>query len=87
MLCWYYPHYSPQAQMPGYAIRKGDFKMIEHYDPVKVELFNLKDDPDEMRNLSESNPAKVKEMKTMFDILLKKMNPVMHTLNPDYEGK
>ena len=87
MFCWYYPHYSPQAQMPGYAIRKGDFKMIEHYDPVKVELFNLKDDPAEMRNLAESNPGKVKEMKKMFDIWLKKMNPVMHTLNPDYEGK
>ncbi|MFH1320127.1 MAG: sulfatase/phosphatase domain-containing protein, partial [Bacteroidota bacterium] len=40
LLCWYYPHYSPQAQMPSYAIRKGDYKLIEYYDPEQTELFN-----------------------------------------------
>ncbi|MBW2623353.1 MAG: DUF4976 domain-containing protein [Deltaproteobacteria bacterium] len=84
-LCWYYPHYSLQARMPGYAIRKGDFKLIEHYDPAGIELFNLRDDLSEKQNLAESFPGKVEELKQSFNGWLKRMNPVMHTLNPDYK--
>lgn len=83
-LCWYYPHYG-LAKMPGYAIRKGDFKLIEHYDPVKIELFNLRDDLSESNNLAESNPGKVEELKQSFHNWLKKMNPVMHTSNPNFK--
>lgn len=83
-LCWYYPHYSPQAKMPGYAIRKGDYKLIEHYDPEKIELFNLKNDLGESKNLVDFYPEKVKELKQTFDLWLKKMNPVMHSPNPNY---
>jgi arylsulfatase A len=84
-LCWYYPHYSPQAQMPGYAIRKGNFKLVEHYDPVKIELFNLQEDIGEKNNLAESNPGKVLELRSSFNNWLKRMNPVFHTQNPDYQ--
>lgn len=84
-LCWYYPHYSPQAQMPGYAIRKGDFKLVEHYDPQKVELFDLKNDLSESDNLAEKMPQKVEELRSSFEKWLEKMNPVLHTLNPDYK--
>lgn len=83
-LCWYYPHYSPQAKMPGYAIRKGDYKLIEHYDPETIELFNLKNDIGETKNLVDFKPEKVVELKQTFDLWLKKMNPVMHSLNPNY---
>ena len=83
-LCWYYPHYSPQAQMPGYAIQMGDYKLIEHYDPPKVELFNLENDISESENLAKQMPEKVEELKVAFDQWLKQMNPVMHTENPGF---
>jgi len=83
-LCWYYPHYSPQAQMPGYAIRKGDYKLVEHYDPQRVELFHLQNDISESENLAEQMPKKVKELRSSFEKWLEQINPVMHTLNPDY---
>lgn len=86
-LCWYYPHYSPQAKMPGNAIRKGDFKLIEHYDPVKIELFNLKEDLGEKSNLADSNPDKVRELKQSFDKWLRDMKPIKHTFNPNYIAK
>ena len=86
-ICWYYPQYSPQAQMPGYAIRKGDYKLIEHYDPPIVELFNLKKDISESENLAEKMPDKVEEFKESFDKWLEQMNPVMHTENPDYKSE
>lgn len=80
-LCWYYPHYSPQAKMPGYAIRKGDYKLIHFFDPVKVELYNLANDLGESTDISEDNPQKVEEMITEFDSWLSSMNPIMHTNN------
>jgi arylsulfatase A-like enzyme len=83
-LCWYYPHYSPQAQMPGYAIRKGDYKLIEHYDPPKVELFHLANDISESDNLAEKMPGKVAELKASYEDWLKRMSPVLHTENPDF---
>ncbi|TDO05360.1 sulfatase [Sunxiuqinia elliptica] len=83
-LCWYYPHYSPQAQMPGYAIRKGNYKLIEHYDPIKLELFDLSQDLSETHNLAEEMPEKVNELKTAYQKWLIRMKPVMHALNPNY---
>ena len=50
--------------MPGYAIRKGEYKLVEHYDPEKTELYNLKNDLSETRDLSKSMPDKVQELKT-----------------------
>jgi hypothetical protein len=38
-------------------IRDGDWKLIEFYDYGKVELYNMKDDPGERRDLAKSNPA------------------------------
>ena len=86
-LCWYYPHYSPQAKMPGYAIRKGDYKLVEHFDPPGVELYNLQNDLSETKDLSEIHPDKVKELKTDFNKWLTEMNPVLHTINTEYKPK
>lgn len=84
MLCWYYPHYSPQAQMPGYAVRKGDYKLIEHYDPLKVELYNLMTDIGEENDLSDVMPEKVQELKRDFEDWMKEMNPIRHTHNENF---
>ncbi len=85
-LCWYYPHYSPQAQMPGYAIRKGDFKLVGFYDPEKTELYNLREDIGEKNNLVDEMPEKVSELRSSFQKWLKEMDPVMHTKNPNASG-
>lgn len=82
-LFWYYPHYSPQAKIPGHAIRKGDFKLIESYDPKTVELYNLKEDIGERINLAKDYPAKVLELQNHFKEWLKKTNPILHTINPN----
>ena len=86
-LCWYYPHYSPQAKMPGSAIRKGDFKLIKFYDPENTELYNLKNDLGETLNISSDNPQKIRELELALDDWIKKMDPVMFKLNPQYIQK
>jgi arylsulfatase A-like enzyme len=55
-LFWHYPHYSA-ATTPYGAVRQGDFKLIEFFEDGRLELFNLKDDPGEKRNLAAQKPA------------------------------
>ena len=62
-LFWHYPHYHRQGWTPGSAIRQGDWKLIEHFETGRTELFNLASDPSERVNLSESNPKKAMELK------------------------
>lgn len=61
-LFWHYP--LDRAHFLGGrssgAIRKGDWKLIEHFDSGQVELFSLADDVSESRNLAASMP-KVRE--------------------------
>jgi len=41
------------------VIRHGDFKLIEFYDTGKVELYNLRNDIGEQRDLAPAMPGKV----------------------------
>ena len=53
------------------AVRKGGYKLVGHapYNSKGegLELFNLKDDPFEMKNLAQQLPEKVEELKGDFD--------------------
>jgi arylsulfatase A-like enzyme len=60
--CWHYPHYHGSTWTPGASIRQGDWKLIEFYHWQKIELYNLKDDPAEQRDLSAENPDKAREL-------------------------
>ena len=83
-LYWYYPHYSPQAKQPGAAVRSGDYKLIEHYDPPGVELYNLAEDIGEKVNLASKMPDKAAELKKKIDDWLKESGTIMHRQNPAY---
>lgn len=83
---WYYPHYSPQAKQPGAAIRAGDYKLIEHYDPPKVELYDLADDISEQVDLAEKMPQKTEKLLTKLRNWLKSVDAKMHTPNPEYKA-
>ncbi len=52
-LFWHYPHYNGHpSSVPSSVIRKGNWKLIQTYDPVGVELYNLERDLSEKRDLS-----------------------------------
>jgi arylsulfatase A-like enzyme len=73
-LFWHYPHYHGSGWKPGSALRKGDWKLVVHYENNTTELFNLKDDPGETMNIAKSNPEKVKELKAILDKKLAESN-------------
>jgi arylsulfatase A-like enzyme len=64
---WHYPHYANQGGPPGGAVRSGDWKLIEWYEDGKVELFNLREDLGETKNLSKERPDKTTELKRMLE--------------------
>jgi arylsulfatase A-like enzyme len=63
---FHYPHRSNQKGRPSSAVRKGDHKLIVFFDDDHRELYNLKDDIGESKNLAEEMPELTE---TMFDEL------------------
>jgi arylsulfatase A-like enzyme len=57
-LYWHYPHYHSLGATPHGAIRSGDWKLIEFYEDMRVELYNLAEDISESHDLAESMPDK-----------------------------
>ena len=86
-LYWYYPHYSPQAKQPGAAIRTGKYKLIEHYDPPRTELYDLENDLGESKNLADEKPKMTADLKTRLEAWLKQTVPIQHRINPNYDAE
>ncbi|TVY09237.1 sulfatase [Paenibacillus cremeus] len=48
---WHYPHYGNQGGTPGSSMRMGDYKLIEFFETGALELYDLRNDIEEQRNL------------------------------------
>jgi len=85
---FHYPHYHHINSMgPSGAVRMGDYKLVERYENMKVELFNLRDDIGEQKDLSQSMPELSAKLTKMLHEWRKKSGARMPTLNPAYEAK
>ncbi|MDX1283775.1 MAG: sulfatase [Draconibacterium sp.] len=90
-LYWHYPHYHGGSGMvPAGAIRSGKYKLIEWYEPKLlgegkfVELFDLKADKSETIDLSETNPEKAAELKSLLDKWRNEVDAQMPTVNKNF---
>lgn len=63
---WHFPHYHGSRSKPGGAIRAGDWKLIEFFEDDRLELYNLKDDIGERRNLAQERSEKAFELHDMM---------------------
>jgi len=84
-LFWHYPHYSNQGGAPGGAVRKGDWKLIEFYEDGRLELFNLKHDSGERRNLVRKEPKKAAELHALLKLWRTDVKASMPKPNPAYD--
>ena len=87
-LFWHYPHYQHYqlgGTTPYGAIRKGDFKLIEFFDDMRVELYNLKSDIGEQHDLAAELPAKVEELRARLHAWRKEVGAQMLSRNPKYD--
>lgn len=81
---WHFPT-SQWTRNPVGAIRKGDYKLIEHYDDGSLELFDLKDDIGETINLVNKKQEKAKELLNDLKAWRTSIGAKMPTPNPNYD--
>jgi arylsulfatase A-like enzyme len=84
-LYWHYPHYHGSTWKPGAAIRVGNWKAINFYEYGETELYNLKNDIGELKDLSQKNPEKLKELLAKLEKIQKKTNAKLPHPNPGYK--
>ncbi len=82
-LFWHYPHYHGSGSMPNGAMRDGDWKLIEWFEDGALELYNIRQDLGETKNLAEQEPAKVKELHAQLLAWRKDVGALMPTPNPE----
>ncbi len=80
---WHNPHYGNQGDSPASAIRKGDWKLIYHYETKTSQLFNIKHDLEERYDQTSQYPELTNEMQQMLDDWLQKTGAKFPTDNPN----
>jgi hypothetical protein len=86
-LYWHYPHYPNQGSRPGGAIRDGDYKLIEFFDTGEKELYNLRADIGETKNLIDKETDTAKKLSDKLNSWRASTGAKMPTKNPNYKGK
>ena len=88
--CSFFPHYTPATgNIPGAWVRRGDWKLIRFFcdgpdQADRVELYNLREDIGETRNLAPENPRTVKQLDTLLSAFLRDTRAIVPKPNPAY---
>ena len=82
---WHYPHYHGGGATPYGAIRERDWKLIEFFEDMHVELYNLRDDQAETTDLAEKMPDKANELRQKLHAWRDRVGAQMPAPNPDYD--
>lgn len=85
-LYWHFPNYTNQGSRPASVLREGDWKLVENLEDGSHELFNLKDDVSETKNLAETQPSRVKELQAKLQTWRQRVGAQMPTLNPEFDA-
>ncbi|MFW6153938.1 MAG: sulfatase [Planctomycetota bacterium] len=81
---WHYPHYGNQGGTPGCSMRAGEWKLIEFFEDNRLELYNLRDDPGESRDLTASDPGRTRAMHDRLVAWRNSVNALIPEPNPNY---
>jgi arylsulfatase A len=89
---WHYPHYHAHGTNgPAGAVRAGDWKLIEYFETTltgkgaPLELFNLRDDPAETKNLAAKEPKRTAELLKRLAEWRASVGAQMPVLNDKYD--
>ena len=72
---------------PVSLVQVGDWKLMEFLEDGRIELYNLKEDIGESKNLAKQNPAKAKELHTRLIAWRAEVNAPMPTKNESDTAK
>ncbi len=85
-VCWHYPHY--HHSVPAGAVRSGHHKLIEFYTADgagRPELYDLRKDIGETKDLSEAMPERVAELRALLAEYRADAGALMPRPNPAYD--
>ncbi|MEK9983412.1 MAG: sulfatase, partial [Opitutae bacterium] len=68
------------------VIRKGDWKLIETFDPKSLQLYNLSEDLSETMNLAEEKSSTLKNLHAELEAWRQKVGADRMEPNPDYKN-
>lgn len=85
---WHFPGYlgagaGSWRTTPAGAIRSGDWKLLEFFEDNHVELYNLRNDLGETKNLAEQQPDKAKALHEKLVAWRKELHAPMPTTNTE----
>lgn len=86
-LYWHYPHYGNQGGNPSSIIQRGDMKLIHYWEDGHIELYNIREDPEERRDISENFPEKSQELDDELLEWLKSVNAQYPEPDPAYNAE
>ena len=66
-LYWHYPHYGNQGGEPSSIIMEGDWKLIYYHEDDRYELYNLRNDIGEQKNLMVKESKHASKMRKKLD--------------------
>lgn len=86
----HFPHDCVDKTGPGTYVRKGDWKLIRRYaanddGTDQFELYNLREDLGETRNLAATKRSKVHELAALIDQFLAETHAIVPRPNPAYD--
>ena len=82
---WHYPHYHPGGATPYSAVRDGDWRLVHFYEDDRVELYNLRDDPEEKHDLVATKSGEAKRLRAQLDNWRESVGAQAPTANPDFD--
>ena len=84
---WHYPHYGNQGGTPASSLRYGKWKLIEFFEDMHTELYDLDEDPSETLNLSDAYPLKRDELKKMLHDWRESISAKIPQRNPHWTSQ
>ncbi len=84
-LYFHYPHYYATTS-PVSAIRHGDWKLLEYFEDNHLELYNLKDDLSEKKDLAQDMPDRARELQQRLATWRKEVGAQLPIPNPQAQG-
>ncbi len=85
---WHYPHYQlyhEHGTTPYGAVRAGDYKLIEFYDDMRIELYDLAHDIGEQKDLAKTQPEIANRLRDRLHAWRAEVKAQMPVPNPTYD--
>ncbi len=85
-LFWHYPHYGNQGGEPSSIVRLGDWKLIHYYEDGDQELYNLRVDSEEARNVAKEYPERAEQLSELLFAYLDQTGAKYPVKDPEYRA-